>query len=122
MLLPWSIPGQAVRKAVADGQLVASDATIMQLADVLGRPKFDPLCHNPGAAGVLASIQLFNRIAARIPITRIIKVCRDPKDDRFPEVAVNGTAQLIITGDADLLALHPFHGIDILTSAGYLSC
>jgi predicted nucleic acid-binding protein len=28
---------------------------------------------------------------------------------------------LIITGDADLLALHPFHGIEILTPARYLA-
>ena len=91
----------------------------MELADVLGRPKFDPYVTIRERQEFL---RLFNRIADRIPITRIIKVCRDPKDDRFPEVAVNGTAQLIITGDADLLALHPFHGIDILTSAGYLSC
>jgi putative PIN family toxin of toxin-antitoxin system len=66
-------------------------------------------------------LRLFNRIADRIPITRVIQVCRDPKDDKFLELGVNGTAQLIITGDADLLALHPFRGIDILTRAAYLT-
>jgi putative PIN family toxin of toxin-antitoxin system len=114
LLLPRSILGQAVRKAVADCQLLASDATIMELADVLGRPKFDAYVTIRERQEFL---RLFNRVADRIPITRVIQVCRDPKDDKFLELAVNGAAQLIITGDADLLALHPFRGIDILTPA-----
>jgi hypothetical protein len=36
------------------------------------------------------------------------------------EVAVHGRADLILTGDTDLLALHPFRGIAILTPAEYL--
>ena len=59
--------------------------------------------------------------ADRIPITRVIQVCGDPKDDKFLELAVKGSARLIITGEADLLALHPFHGIEILTPARYLA-
>jgi predicted nucleic acid-binding protein len=41
LLLPQSIPGKAVRKAVAEGQLLASNPTIMELADGLGHAKFD---------------------------------------------------------------------------------
>src|SRR5215472_17460650 len=117
LLLPASIPARAVSKAVAEDQLLASDDTIMELADVLGRPKFDPYVTIRERQEFL---RLFNRIADRIPITRVIQVCRDPKDDKFLELAVNGTAQLIITGDADRLALHPFRGIEILTPASYL--
>lgn len=47
--------------------------------------------------------------------------CRDPKDDKFLHVAVNGEAEAIITGDADLLALHPFHGVEIVTPADFLA-
>lgn len=36
-----------------------------------------------------------------------------PKDDKFLEVALNGRAEVIITGDADLLAMHPWRGIEI---------
>ena len=42
LLLPASVPAQAVHKAVDEAQVLASDATLMELADVLGRPKFDP--------------------------------------------------------------------------------
>ena len=118
LLLPGSIPGQAVRRAVAEAQLLASDDTIIELADVLARKKFDPYMTVRERQEFL---RLFDRIAERVPIVHVIRACRDPKDDKFLELAVNGAAQLIITGDADLLALHPFRGIDILPPAGYLS-
>jgi putative PIN family toxin of toxin-antitoxin system len=118
LLLPGSVPGQAVRKAVAEDQLLASDDTIMELADVLARPRFDPYLSVDERRGFL---RRFDRIAERVPIIHVARACRDPKDDKFLELAVNGAAQLIITGDGDLLALHPFRGIDILTPAHYLS-
>ena len=51
----------------------------------------------------------------------MVKICRDPKDDKFLDVAINGGADLIVTGDADLLVLHPFEGIEIVTPAAYLA-
>ena len=118
LLLPASVPAEAVRKAVDEAQVLASDATIMELADVLGRPKFDPYLTIEERQEFL---RLFGRIAERIPIVRIVLACRDPKDDKFLELAVNGGAHLIVTGDADLLALHPFRSIDIITPASYLA-
>jgi uncharacterized protein len=118
LLLPSSIPGQAVRKAVAEAQLLASDDTLFELADVLGRSKFDPYVTVEERRDFL---RLFDRIAERVPIVHVVRACRDPRDDKFLELAVNGAAQLIITGDGDLLALHPFRGIDILAPASYLA-
>jgi len=118
LLLPGSVPGRAVRRAVAEAQLLASDDTIIELADVLARRKFDPYVTVGERQEFL---RLFDRIAERIPIVHIVRVCRDPKDDKFLELAINGGAQLIITGDSDLLALHPFRGLDILTPARYLA-
>ena len=117
LLVPASFPAQAVRRTIAESQLLASDATIMELAEVLARPKFDPYVTITERQEFL---RLFDRIAERIPIVHLVRVCRDPRNDKFLELAVNGEARLIITGDADLLALHPFRGIDILTPAGYL--
>ena len=90
----------------------------MELADVLARSKFDAYISIEERQKFL---RLFDRIAERIPIIHVVRACRDPKDDKFLELAINGAARLIITGDADLLALHPFRGIDILTPAGYLA-
>ena len=40
---------------------------------------------------------------------------------QFLEVAINGQAEVIITGDKDLLILHPCQSIQILTPAKYLN-
>ena len=50
-----------------------------------------------------------------------MQVCRDAKDDKFLDVAINGGADLIVTGDTDLLVLHPFESIEIVTPAAYLA-
>ena len=53
-------------------------------------------------------------IAELVPITERIAACRDPTDDKFLELAVSGRADLIVTGDADLLTLNPFRSIPII--------
>jgi predicted nucleic acid-binding protein len=49
--------------------------------------------------------------AELVAITEHIAACRDPTDDKFLELAVNGRADLIVSGDRDLLALNPFRDI-----------
>lgn len=49
-----------------------------------------------------------------------IQACRDPKDDIYLETAVSAQADCIVSGDPDLLALHPFRGIFILTPRDFL--
>lgn len=118
LLVPGSIAGRAVRKAVGVGQLLVSVATIEELADVVGRAKFDPYV---SIADRQEFIRLLGRIVEMVPIVRVVRACRDPRDDKFLEVAVNGRADLIITGDHDLLALDPFLSIAILSPAAYLA-
>ncbi|GAC1311374.1 MAG: hypothetical protein NVSMB24_30710 [Mucilaginibacter sp.] len=50
----------------------------------------------------------------------ILKICSDPKDHKFPELAVEAGAVCIITGDKDLLVLHPFENIQILSASDFL--
>ena len=52
-----------------------------------------------------------------VTIVERIAACRDPTDDKFLELAVNGRADLIVSGDADLLVLDTFRGIPIITPA-----
>jgi predicted nucleic acid-binding protein len=58
--------------------------------------------------------------AELVEITERIVACRDPKDDKFLELAVNGRADAIVTGDDDLLVLNPFRGIPIITPAAFV--
>ena len=50
----------------------------------------------------------------------VINVCRDPKDNMILELAVSGRADVIVTGDQDLLVLDPFQGIRIVTPEAFL--
>ncbi len=67
-----------------------------------------------------AVIQEYARLCTMVSELLPIRACRDPRDDKFLEVAVHGRADLILTGDADLLALHPFRRIAIITPAEFL--
>ena len=58
--------------------------------------------------------------AELVAITERIAACRDPTDDKFLELAINGRADLIVSGDGDLLALNPFHDIPIVTPAVFV--
>ncbi|HEY5210063.1 MAG TPA: putative toxin-antitoxin system toxin component, PIN family [Stellaceae bacterium] len=49
-----------------------------------------------------------------------VLACRDPTDDKFLELAINGRADVIVSGDADLLVLHPFRGIPIVLPPVFL--
>ncbi len=53
------------------------------------------------------------------PLAEAVAGCRDPNDDKFLELAVNGRADLIVSGDEDLLVLGAFRGIPIMTPARF---
>lgn len=118
LLLPRSIPALAVQKALESGDLLVSDATLQELADVLARPKFEKYLSETERKQFF---QLLSRVAIRVEILRPVAACRDPKDDKFLELAINGRADALITGDTDLLALHPFLGIPVLSPQAFLN-
>lgn len=95
-----------------------SDATLNELATVLARPKFDPYV---SVEDRQEFIRKLGRVAERIPIVYAVHVCRDPKDNAVLETGINGRADLIVTGDSNLLALGLYQGIAILTPAQYLA-
>jgi putative PIN family toxin of toxin-antitoxin system len=115
--LPQSVPAQALRRAELEGRLLISEATMYELADALSRPKFDRYVTRENRKGFL---QRLGNIAELVPIIRLVRECRDPKDDKFLEVALNGRADVIITGDADLLGMHPWREIAVLSPAHFL--
>lgn len=56
-----------------------------------------------------------NKIYQVVEMSEKITTSRDPKDIMHLEMAVSGQADAMITGDKDLLALHPFKNVDIIT-------
>jgi putative PIN family toxin of toxin-antitoxin system len=112
-----SIPRQAVMQVLKHGVLLLSDATADELKEVLLRTKFDRYVGQEERA--LFLVQLASA-AEFVPIIRLVRQCRDPKDDKFLEVALNGRVDFIITGDANLLRMHPWRGVAILSRVDYL--
>jgi len=117
VILPLSVPRQSVNKALDEGVLLFSEATMSELADVLFRQKLDRYVSREERSRFL---QQLVTVAKSVPIIRIVRECHDPKDDKFLELALNGRADMIITGDADLLRLHPWRDIAILSPTEYL--
>ncbi len=118
LLFPTSIPGLAVTKALLGNHPLISESVMEELTDVLSRRKFDRYISVSDRQGFLRRLA---RMAESVHIVQRVQACRDPRDDKFLELAVNGQADLVISGDADLLALHPFRGIPILTPAAFLA-
>jgi uncharacterized protein len=118
VLLPRSVPRQAFDAAAAKGKLLVSEATIAELDEVLRRPKFNKYLPEEKRLEFLAALV---REAKCVEVTEVVRVCRDAKDDKFLELAVSATASHIISGDGDLLALHPFRGIAILAPQAFLA-
>jgi putative PIN family toxin of toxin-antitoxin system len=85
---------------------------------VLRRPKFDRQRDLEVRLLYLRSLLV---LLTPIAIVDVVTDCRDPRDNMFLELALSGKADVIVTGDADLLCLHPWRGIAILTPADYLA-
>ncbi|WP_228020241.1 putative toxin-antitoxin system toxin component, PIN family [Sphaerospermopsis sp. LEGE 08334] len=117
VLINSSVPDVAFKKANNLGIMLFSDATFQELQEILNRSKFDKYISLNIRTQFLAKLKLESEA---VEIVQIIKECRDPKDDKFLEVAINGNATHMITGDKDLLALHPFRGVDIITATQFL--
>ncbi len=90
-----------------------------ELVEVFFRKKFDKYFLNNEERW--SSIEHISLYAVFIFPTESITACRDPKDNKFLELAVSANASCIITGDKDLLILHPFRNISILNAVDFLN-
>jgi putative PIN family toxin of toxin-antitoxin system len=118
LLLPRSVPRQAFEAAAARGKLLVSIATVAELDEVLRRPKFNKYLTEEMRLEFLAALV---KEAEQVEVTEVITSCRDAKDNMILEVAVSGRASHILSGDRDLLTLHPFRGIDVVTPQAFLA-
>ena len=99
------------------GVILISDEVVAELEDVINRPRFDKYLDEEEKRKLVADLR---GQAEAVNVTETISACRDPKDDKFLELAVSGNASHIITGDADLLVMNPFRGIAIMTPHEFL--
>ncbi len=99
--------------------LLYSWESLEELIDVLNRPRIRDKYHLTDQ-DIQTVVGLILVRGEGVAPTERITTCRDPKDDKFLEIAVAGEADLIVSGDQDLLALHPFAGIPIVPPNAFL--
>jgi len=117
--LLWGGPPTRLIQAARNGriEIVSSVALLTELRDVLWRDKFARRLVQRGftSARLFADYMSLVTIAAPALITATI--VRDPSDDAVLAAALGASADVIVSGDAHLLNLKSFQGIDIVTAA-----
>ena len=118
---PQGTVGPVLSK-LRDGKylLLYSDTLLRELIEVIGRPRLRTK-YQIGEERIRALLDLILLRGELVVPTRKIDACRDPDDNAVLEVAVAARADIIVSGDDDLLVLHPFEGIPIVGPAEFLA-
>jgi putative PIN family toxin of toxin-antitoxin system len=116
-LSPSGKPRRVLDWVAEYGVILSSDETLAELEISLRRPKFEPYVDADERDDY---IQWLNTRTHSIEIGEQIQVSRDPDDDKFLELALSGSADVIVSGDDDLLVLHPFRDIPIPSPDAFL--
>ncbi|MCC5618886.1 putative toxin-antitoxin system toxin component, PIN family [Nostoc sp. CHAB 5836] len=117
-LFSQSKPRQALDQAQDIGVIVLSNSVLSELKEVLYRPKFDRYLTQQTRQELL---KYLIENAQFLDVIEQIDECRDPKDNKYLELAVSAKAECIVTGDDDLLVLNPWRSIEILTAQDFLA-
>ena len=118
LLVKNSAPFQVISKIEERDVILYSEETLLELNQVLSRKKFIKYFAIEEKQAFI--FKLLEK-AELVEIEESINICRDPKDDKFLELAFSGKADFIVTGDQDLLVLNPFRNIEIITANVFLS-
>jgi putative PIN family toxin of toxin-antitoxin system len=118
LLFEQSKPAQILFFALEQGEILLSTDLVNEIHEVIYRKKFNRYISNEQRDEFLTALV---QTGVLVEITENINVCRDSKDNMILELAVCGQADVIVSGDDDLLVLHPFQGISILSPEDALS-
>jgi putative PIN family toxin of toxin-antitoxin system len=123
ILHPESTPDKALQRALEFWEICVSVETLAELSTVLGRDKFDRYADPRQRQSFLESFRRRSRIFVVPPFDfpAPAVACRDPRDNKYLALAFAAEAAAIVSSDDDLLILHPWRGIPILTPAQFLA-
>ncbi len=113
-LVPRSVPAELVDRLLADGRLIFSQATFSELETRIWKPKFDrylPMERRKHILHELDASAMWVEVPAELARQTF---SRDAKDDAFIHAALAGGATRLISGDDDLLSLHPLGNLHIV--------
>ena len=118
LLLADSVAARAVDKALAQFEVVVSEASVEEIADVLSRARFDRYLSLQDREEFLRRLL---QVTTMVSVLSEITDCRDPKDNRFLALALDSASDCIVCGDDDLLESSPWRGIEIVSPAAFLA-
>lgn len=117
MLRTRSLPSAVLTWVLDNCLLYASNATLTELAQVVQRDGFDKYL------GLPERTRFFQQYATRATVVEplvAVADCRDPKDNKFLELALHVRADVLVSSDEDLRSLHPWRGIAVLNPAEFV--
>jgi uncharacterized protein len=117
VLLPSSVPRRAFDIACAKGCILLSQSILTELDDVLRRPKLNKYVTEQERLQFLVALL---HECELVNVSETISDCRDPKDNRYLELAIDGKASCIVSGDSDLLEMTPYRGIGVLKPRAFV--
>ena len=117
LLRKRSVPNQVLLWVFEHCSIYASPSTLLELSQVVQRPGFDK--YATFADRMVFFEEFADRASVVIPQT-IVTDCRDPKDNKFLELALHIQADALITSDDDLLTLNPWRGMAVLNPADFM--
>ena len=97
--------------------VISSSTLIAELAGVLGRAKFAAILSKTSTSleRTTAEVRQLAEIIDPPPLEH--PVCRDSTDDHVLALALSANADMVVSGDDDLLVLGSFANIPIVTPA-----
>ena len=117
-ILKESEVNRAVRKALSLHTVLRSLPTTSELEITLSKRKFDRYFRDTYEREFF--IHAYRKHTQLITINHQVSVCRDSSDNMFLELALSGKADVVITSDPDLLVLHTFQNIPIISPKEFL--
>ena len=106
-----------LKRVVQDHTLLFSAVQLDEFKRVMVRPKFKGRIHQDQQAELLEALE---RDAVLVDVVSDVVVCRDPDDDHLLALSKDGNADILITGDEDLLVLKTFGKTRIFSPADFL--
>jgi uncharacterized protein len=117
LLREGSVPERALLLARAGATICLSDEVEAEIREVFTRPKFAKYL-TPGRAELILAV--LTASAVRTRPTMAVRDCRDAKDNKYLELALSAEADTVVASDDDLLVLHPWRGVAIVTPAEFV--
>lgn len=116
-LIENSVSAQVFDRMLHIGSIALSEVLLSEYRRVLYRKKLDKYLSDATRELILQKVS--DNALIFIP-TISIEDCRDHQDNMILELALSCGASCIVTGDEDLLVMHPFRSVPILSGADFL--